>query len=382
MTRPTRLDARAGRTRNLGRRGLLGASAGLGLALLSGCSALPSLPGIGGGRGESGSSILDLFSEIDPAIWGEETRSISWDENPLFHPLSLHFSRPRAIGELFGMADDLEPTAYNDALPREELPRTSQPILFTAPNMAGLQGIESALTSNRFRYAPEAAVLATHSSRQAALWRGVDEGMFAEIEELLLIPDRDGQPSYTREGERLLPALERTPETVPPFVIAQSGSDLQIFQEVETPEFDAGGSAVDLFVDLQELMDAVDLPDAHAAQAFSYTWSDEGAPTARDEGETATFVEWLYATELTSTTEHTSRGALRVRNGDPEIARRALLSGAAKHRGTDLVVVEAEQVSEEILLVMMDSDAQNPDPVGPFYDRGSSFSGPGVRLGS
>lgn len=376
------MHARTSGTGRLGRRGLLGAGAGLGIALLSGCSALPSLPGIGGGLGNGGTSIIDLFSEIDPAIWGEETGSLSGDDDPLYQPLSIHFSRPRAIGELFGVADDLEPTAYNDALPREELPRVTQPMLFTGPHMAGLQVLESALTSNRFRYAPEVAVLVTQSLRQASLWRGVDEGLFAEIEEQLAIPDLEGQPHYTREGERLLPTMEPTPGGWPSFVIMQSGADLQICQEVETPGFGGSSSAVDLFIDLPELMDAVDLPEAHIARAVSYVWSDEGAPSVRDEGETATFVEWYYASELTSSTEHISRGALRVRDGDPEIARKALLAGAATHRGTDLVVVDAEQISEEVLLVTMGSDARTPDPVGSFYDRGSGFSGPDVRLGS
>lgn len=377
MTRSRQLHARTGGPGRLGRRGLLGA--GLGLALLSGCSTVPSLPGVGGGN----TSIIDLFSVIDPAIWGELTRSIGVDDDPLFHPFSLSFSRPRAIGELFAVADDLEPTRHNENLPREELPRVTQPVLFTAPHMAGLQAFESALSSNHFRYAPEVAVLATQSIRQAALWRGVDEGLLAEIEELLAIPDHSGQPQYTREGERLLPADELAQEAgTPPFVVAQNGNDVQIYQEVDTPKFGASSSAVDLFIDLPELMDAVDLPDAHIAQAFSHIWSNGGAPEARDEGETVTFVEWYYATELSSATEHSSRGALRVRDGDPEIARKSLLAGAANHRSTDLVVIDAEQVSDEILLVTMGSDAQNPDPVGSFYDRGSSFSGPSVRLGS
>jgi len=379
MAVPARRQDRRDATARLGRRGLLGAGAGLGLALLGGCSALPSLPGIGGG----GTSIRDLFSAIDPAIWGERTDSITWDEDPLYQPLQLYVSRPRAIGELFEVTDDLEPTSYNHDLPRAGLPRATQPSLFTTPAMAGVTTVKSPLTSNHFRYAPEVAVRARQSLREAVLWRGVDEGLFAEIEELLVVPGHGGEPPYRREGARLIPVDDMEPEGgFLPFLLEEAGTDLRIYQEQETPEFGGSSSAVDLFLDLQELMDAVDLPDAHIAQASSHIWDDEGAPTARHEGETATFVEWYYATELTSTTEHTTRGALRVRDGDLEVAQRSLLLGAENHRSTDLVVIEAERISEELQLVTMGSEAESPDPLGSFYDTGSGFSGPDVRLGS
>lgn len=207
MTGSKGLHARTSGAGRLGRSGMLGAGAGLGLALLSGCSALPSLPGVGGGGSSSGgTSIIDLFSKIDPAIWAVETGSISWDENPLFHPLTLHFSRPRAIGELFGVADDLEPTMHNRALPREELPRTTQPELFTTPHLAGLQTFESALTSSHFRYASEVAVLASHSFAQPHCGAASTRGCSSRSRSCWAIPDHQGRPQYTRRGEQLIPA--------------------------------------------------------------------------------------------------------------------------------------------------------------------------------
>lgn len=343
----------------LGRRPLLGAVLGGGLGLLTGCSLMPQLPSFGGG-----SSIEDLLSAIDPGIWGRETGSVVDAPDPLESPLRVNVTRPRAIGELFDVPDDLSPILYDENYVREEVARITEPgALIGPPSVHGSYPIDATLNSNHFRFAPEVAVLTAHSSRQAAIWRGVEDTLIEEMEEILSVPDADGNVRYVLEDGRLVPTDAMQGLSLPPVEITQHRDELRFFQSVETPEFEGDASVFDCFEDLQEMVDVVDLPEAHVAQAQSFLWSPHGPGVGHPP-----FREWYFATELTSATEHTTCGVVRVDaeelDGVLSMLTEFMDGPSVKD---DLVPVEMEPVSDTLLKLTLDAEPRSPDPVSSFY---------------
>lgn len=333
------------------RRTALGLAAllGVGAPTLAGCSQLSGLPGSGGG-GPS-----ELLGRVDPAANGDLPFLVLWT------------TRPAGIAEVL----EVDPQAASTA---EDTASSRLSMLTVPEDLGGVRTPEGASTlAPEVLFAPsEAICLPGQLEAGATVWVGA-AAVLDQLEEVLADQfARDGDVlRIDPDGPWIDQALVRT--------VAAVGDDL-VFTGVEQPDafLDTGESLIDPFEDLPELLAAVDISDPHAVYVAQFP---NGFDISTEDGADGRALGWVYATELTSPTEHVTRGAIRVA-GDAGVLAEMLRNGAEGSPPELLGVAEAEPDGDLVIVTFAAAEDAPPgaDPVAAFFHQTWNINGMNLPL--